>query len=901
MNSRCDARIASYVAAALLMFLRASQCPGQVSGGSIVGLVTDSSGAVIAGATAKATNLGTNQTSQTASNSSGYYEFPLLPAGRYIVRVEHTGFARVECSAFDLNTGTQPRIDFTLKVGEVSSKIEVTASAPLVNDTNTGMGVVIDNSKIEELPLNGRNFQQLVGLQPGASYLPVTAEGARAGMSFNGSPAESNNMMLDGVDMSFGELNAAPGDTAGGSTNGSLIQGVSVDAIQEFKVTTNAFSAEFGRAAGGVMNVTTKSGTNQFHGTLFEFFRNDKLDANSFFSNSSKLVRPPLRWNQYGGNLGGPIKRNRFFFFFNYEGAQVRRPVNLTGNVPSPLLLSEVPPAIQQAFAGLYKTYTPTSNPLIGTTRRNDDNSNEENTTLSRGDAMLGKHRLSLRYSYNHQDFSTANLRPDNYTLYPTRFHNAAIEDADPVSANVFNDFRLGFSRTDLDRSNTDYGQLPGIIVVTSGSLTSDSESRLHFDSASYTIADNLTIVRGPHSIKTGFEIRDLRTARNQVNAFSTTYNNTADLIANNPASMTITFGNPGRGLSDTDYSLFVQDDWKVSRHAQVNAGLRYDYFSPFQGGFNITGSNPFGAFGNNHQNMYAPDRTDFGPRLGLVFDVLGNQKLVARAGGGLIYTPPQAYDLYGLSFISPLIPFNAILTPSDVPKSFPFAFPFDQVAFTNTVVANPSLLPPGLALGRNVYDYNRRTERAYEWNVSVQWALTSSLAVQAADVGNRALYVYSNRPANQFLPKGGPRPQPTFGDTTMRENAANSSYHALQLSANQRLKHGLTVDAYYTFGKRLSYYGVDQTSASTNAAIEDPYNLAGSYGRTADDIRQVFTGVFSYAIPTPAVLRSTRFTRGVFSGWALQGIVTRRSGLPINVLSGTDLAGNQRPHRPEA
>jgi outer membrane receptor for ferrienterochelin and colicin len=236
----------------------------------------------------------------------------------------------------------------------------------MINSTSTELGNVIEQQKIQNLPLNGRNFQQLLSLQPGVVVAPPNPFSGRGGIEFHGSPSFGNNLMMDGVDMTFGENNAVAGDSAAGTgTTGSLIQGLSVEAIQELKSTGSAFSAEYGRATGGVVNVTTKSGTNDLHGTLFEYFRNDKLDANNFFNNRANIARAPLRWNQFGGNLGGPIRRNSLFFFANYEGAQVRRGQAVSGFVPTPALLERVTPAIRDNLEGLPKDYTPTANPLL--------------------------------------------------------------------------------------------------------------------------------------------------------------------------------------------------------------------------------------------------------------------------------------------------------------------------------------------------------------------------------------------------------------------------------------------------------------------------------------------------------------------------------------------------------
>jgi Carboxypeptidase regulatory-like domain/TonB dependent receptor/TonB-dependent Receptor Plug Domain len=664
------------VCAAAAWLLLVVESRGQISGGSIVGSILDSSGAAVVGASVTATNVATNEAQKTVTNDTGYFEFPLLPAGRYVLEAGKEGFAREQTAEFSLNSGTRPRFDLRMKIGQVNESILVESAAPLVNTATADLGVVVDQSKVAALPLNGRDFQQLVGLQAGVYASPDSANGQRGGIEFNGASAFGNNLLMDGVDMTFGETSASPSDKAAGTEvgraagnatgnglgRGSLINTISVEAIQEFKATGSAFSAEYGRATGGVLNLTTKSGTNQFHGTLFEFFRNDILDANAFFSNRIGLPKPPLRWNQYGANLGGPIKRNKLFFFFNYEGAQASQNAPQTGNVPTPLLLGRVTPAIRQNLGLLPPPTSPTSNPLIGFNYHNDSRKNDENTFVSRGDLELGKQRLSVRYNYNHQNFTVPNLIVSSPSLFPTRYHNAEIADTQLLSATIVNEWRLGFNRLDEFRHDVAFDSTPNFLTVSDVGLSTGMDF-LRFDSASYTAADDFTIVHGSHTFKTGFEIRNLRTNRFDFLNPSTTYLTLDHLIADTPDTVGLTIGGQ-RKLHNTDYGFFFQDNWRLSRRFQINAGLRYEYFSPFAGGWNVKNSNDYfhpTYIAKKGDPMYNPDYTDFSPRIGLVYDPFGDQKLVIRAGGRADLQPAPG----GLS-----LRFNVYIGPA--PAGFP-------------------------------------------------------------------------------------------------------------------------------------------------------------------------------------------------------------------------------------
>lgn len=864
----------------------------QIGGGSLVGYVTDPSGAAVPRAAIRVVNASTNVGHETVSNDLGYYEFPLLAAGRYRIEAEAQGFQKGGRTEFDLNSGTRPRIDLKLVIGQLTESVNVVAGAPLVNASTTDLGVVIDQSKVEALPLNGRNFIQLVGLQSGVLVSPPGAAGGRGGIEFHGSPSQGNNLLLDGVDMSFGENNGTAGDTASAGASGSLINTVSVEAIQEFKATGSAFAAEYGRASGGVLNITTKGGSNEFHGTLFEFFRNDKLDANSFFSNRSGLPKPPLRWNQFGGNLGGPIVRDKLFFFFNYEGAIVRRNQQVTGNVPTPLLLNQVTPAIRSSLEYLPSTFEPTTNPLVGLHRRNDGRKNDENTTLSRGDWNINAdHRLSLRYNYNHQDFTTPLLTPTLPRLFPLRFHNAAIQDNYALSPSMFNELRLGFNRVDLFRYEPGREAVSAWINVAGIGISHPQASYIHFISTTYTLADNFTVVHGKHTIKAGFEIRQVRSVRDQGGQPTHMYNNVNDLIADRANRIQVLFGG-GKGLNNWNNGFYAQDDWRLSSRFQLNAGVRYEYYPPLKGGFSFATSDPYGPFTQPGEAMFAADRNNFAPRLGFVWDVLGNQKLVVRAGSGISYVPTSPMVYYDQAFIDPRLPFVAMLAPSDIPGT-PTSFPFPQ-AFVDRISADPSLFPSNLILTRRGADYNSRTEYAGQWNYSMQYQLNPTLAIQASYVGSRALNLFTARTLNLIDPALGRRPRSDLADVVLAENSLRSWYHGLQLQATQRMWKGLTLDLYYTYSKTMGYGAPDSTLTFDGEVQDGEFNVAGSTGPKQSDLRHRWVIVHSWAVPTP--FTGNKGVGGfLLGGWQFQGLMSIRSGYPVNVTSGVDMYGNGR------
>lgn len=873
----------------------------QIGGGSIVGFVQDPSGAAVVGAKVSARNTATSEILTTATNQEGYYEFPLLPAGEYQLATESAGFQKAISTNLNLHSGTRPRIDLKLVIGALTDTVMVVSKAPLLNATTTDMGVVINSKQVESLPLNGRNWEQLVNLQTGVVDAPGSSNGGQGGIEFNGGAALSNNLMLDGIDMTFAENASASSFLGAGSGQGVTINTVSLEAVEEFKSTSSSFSAEYGRATGGVINITTKSGSNQFHGTLFEFFRNDKLNAESFFGNLNGLTRPPLRWNQYGGNLGGPIVHNKVFFFANYEGDQIHQNSGISANVPTPLLLSQLTPALQHAFSVIPNTFAPTSNPLIGLHTRNANQTNNENTLLARGDIELGKHRLTMRTSYNNQDFSLPNLAPTMPQLYPMRYHNAAVQDNFTIGPTMFNELRIGVNRVDLKRDYAGAPPEPAAFSVPSAGLSGPPSGGINFQDTTYTVADNFTKIHGRHSLKAGFEIREVRTGRYQFNLSQERYNSVADLIADKMLQVVVVFSGE-KGLTNRDYGFYGQDEWRVNQRIQINLGMRYEYFPPVKGAYNIASPDYFGAFAPPGTPLTKPDRNNWGPRVGLVADLTGRQKLILRVGAGLTYMPPTMMYYYGFAFLTPLIPFNPTFLPAQLPAGYDLSFPFNSAPLKASLLANPTALPPGISVSRTIENPNDRDEYAGQWNLSLQYAVTSSLAIQGSYVGNRGLKLTMDRTLNLTDPKTGRPPDPAIGLIGVVENAGRSFYNALQLSANQRLSHGVTVNAYYTYSNNMVYGGPDTNNVSNQVIQDDVNNIAGSYGPKIGDVRHRVTSVVSYAIPTPGFAATSRLGRAVFTGWTGQGILSWRSGMPINVTSGIDEVGNglATPQRPD-
>jgi outer membrane receptor protein involved in Fe transport len=378
----------------------------------------------------------------------------------------------------------------------------------------------------------------------------------------------------------------------------------------------------------------------------------------------------------------------------------------------------------------------------------------------------------------------------------------------------------------------------------------------------------------------------------------SYTYTTYADAINQNPATIGLSF-TTSKGLHTLNSGYYFQDDWRLASNFQVNLGIRYEYSPPLTGGFNVAGSDPFGPFIQAKQPMFAADRNDWGPRVGLVWTPNGSQKTVIRSGYALSYLMPQAIYYYDMAFISPALSGVSSVTAADVPAQF-LTYPAINT-FQNMIQNNPALLPSNVHLSRSVADYNRRDTYVNMWNLTVQRELTSNLALQVAYVGQRTEKLLSVRPLNLVNPATGQRQDPPLGKINFEENAGRIQYDSLEVSLNQRLWHGLSYDLYFTQANGKGYYAPDDTITFTGSGLQDPLNIAGSTGPLEGLPKRNFRGVVSYAIPGGRF--QNRLLRGALSGWTLRSLLGWRSGNPLNVTSGGDYVGNGRSagQRPDA
>ncbi len=878
----------------------------QEASSGINGNITDGSGGVIPQAAVTAKNTDTNVRSTTRTNGQGYFEFPNLPAGPYILTVAADGFDATSSSTFTIETGKAARVNLPLKVGSTTTTVEVSSATTLLNTTSNDIGVTLDPQEIENLPVQNRNLFDLLALQPGVNAsqsgdADSTGQNARGGFEVNGAPGLSNSILLDGVDATFGEDNGA------GAGNQVAINTVGLGAIAEFRTSSSVPPVQFGRAVGGILAITTKSGTNSLHGQVFEYFRNDAMDAYPWLNKQSTPVtpKPELRFNEFGGNVGGPIRPNRSFYFLNYEGSRVVQGASNTTKVPTPLVIGKIKnPLIVQELATLplpNQAYLATS--TTGNYISNLDNYTIEDTGLARVDTTLGpSQRLSVRFNVNNQSEIEQQYRADNRLIYPLRLYNAAINHVWTLSPSLVNEFRVGLNRNDLDRHNTTYDTDPfrNYITVTGVFNTDSAQSKLHFLTTTYTLVDNLTWIRGKHTYTLGTDNRRLLSARYQDTNSLSTYANTTALYNDTVTSVGITFGT-SKHFTSFQWSAYAQDSYRPMSRLTLNYGIRYEYYTPLVGAFNIRTSDPFSPLSTNKNDPYFSEgKYNIAPRVGVIGDVLGNQKLIFRGGFGLLFLPPQPFLLYDSAFLDPRLPFNSTLTAADVPATFSLKFPFSK-DIVNYYASNPDLLPADLKLGRIIADYHHPDQYSINFNANLQYELRRDLYVSLTYTALRDQHSPTVALPNQFAPGQCPttatcvvRPVPTIGDIHLNIDAGREYYDGLytQVSYRNGPNRG---NFYYTYASGISYYSSNNNIGTGQTDIQDLANPINSRGPSVGSSRNRIAGSYTFTPPVPRFARSHAYLRETLGGYGFQSIVKFNTGTVRNVITSSDLVRNGR------
>lgn len=903
----------------------------QTARGRLVGAVTDAQNLALAGATVTATNTATNFSRTATTSESGDFTIVELPPGTYTVTVEVEGFKKAT-QTVEINIARDTRTEIALEVGASSDVVTVEAGSPLINTTNTDLGGTLDNKQLIELPLNGRDFQDLIGLRPGFQRQPGGGFGTT---NVNGSRNTSNNFQLDGISNN----DNYSGTVAQGQEGVNVKSGgfLPVDAVQEFTL-TYAPSAQYGSKAGGLVNVAIKSGTNEFHGSLYEFFRNDKLDARAFFNatrdsnTGAPLAKNPLRMNQFGFTLGGPIVKDKLFFFGNYEGQRVRQAESLTVFSPGAASIARATPngGINPLSARLLSLFPlgdandsavvtfPSFSDIDNYIVKLDYNINANNT-------INGKYLLG---NTSQSEVDNFYLRPEDIASNDQRSQSLGLSYTSVIKPEIVNEIRFGYTRLfqeiaplNKDFNPADIGFVTGITDPTRGGMPririsgfdtfgGRATNLISDPSETYSILDNITWTRGRHSFKFGGDFRYDRAVntRDLAARGEFRFRSLSDFLAGRVDRASVLTGSTLREVSQKSWSLFAQDDFKIRPNLTLNFGVRYEFFGVLNEANNLLANFIPGVglqqVGAGLDKPYENDLNNFAPRLGIAWDVKGTGRTVVRANWGMYYDPPALSAFIGqtgtVNAISPTLGLN-----------------FNPVGSINSYIVRPRGSSLNWRLGQQIFpsleipdsfldvlgiDQNIRTPFTHSYSLNIQQKLWDNGSLEVAYVGNRGTRLYSLSDINQiFDVENELRPfdnqlvnadgDPLFQYVNFLTSTGNSNYNALQTTFTQRNWRGLSALVGYTFAKSM-----DTASSNRPVNPQNSNNIRAERARSDFDVKHRFTGSVSYEIPTMTFLPTI-----LGKGWAVNTLMTFQTGKPVDVFYGDDFSGffefNDRPN----
>ena len=889
-----------------------SLCFGQLETATLSGTVMDLSGAVVADAQVQVTNSDTNVMISASTNRSGIYVIPSLKPGRYRITVMKVGFKQVVVTDVILNVQDVVSRNFNLEVGAVSESISVTADQLNIDSTDASVSTVVDRNFADNLPLNGRSFQTLIQLTPGVVLTPYSNYD-NGQFSVNGQRTDSNYWMLDGVSANVGigtslySLgNGLSGANAATSVLGSTNSLVSVEALQEFRIMTSTFAPEFGRTPGGQVSIVTRAGANQFHGVLFEYLRNDILDANDWFADHNGLAKPEERQNDFGGTFSGPMLKDRTFFFFSYEGFRLRLPKVAHSLVPDLNSRQHADPAMKP-YLNSFSLPSPGTPDDVADGLGIFNASYSDKATLNATSLRID-HKISSTVNiFGRYDYSPSSIAERGASLTSLNtltdsaitLQTATVGLSWAVKPFVVNDLRLNYSHTS-SRSTSSTDAFGGAMPITSlpfpaGYNSTNALLIMGWDSLrpyygptiglqgnnvqrQVNFVDDISIQEARHSLKFGVDWRHLSPT------FHNAQYNLEPEFADVPSSMngSLEFAAVGAGKSGRfsfhNLGLFGQDTWDTTDRLTLTYGLRWDVdFAPSSNppllavtGFNLNDMSQL-ALAPAGTPPFRTTYSNFAPRLGVAYGLrrTPGSDTVLRSGVGVFYN--LATSQTGNSIYPSFYPFGAVNFYLGQAFGGPrLSFPLDQITATPPPINPSSLQSPGGVWG--VFDPHLKLPYSVQWNVSVEQALGTSQSVSASYVGaiGRRL-LQSARVDN---------PDPEFGFAGVIANAATSDYHALQVQFKRRLNRGLQALASYNWSHSIDTASAGSTFGNT-ANVLLPGAIHSNRGPSDFDIRNAFSLGGTYEVPA---LKAAPWVSSVIRGWSLQSVLQARSAPPVSV-----------------
>lgn len=922
----------TYFASLLLLFsLLALHSPlplnAQTETATISGLITDEGGGVVPNCEIVLQSVARGTVTTVRTNDTGIYVFANVQPGQYNVTVKRSGFRQVDLLNLIVNVQDHIEQNIRLRVGSVSESVTVEANRLNINTTDASVSTVVDRQFVENMPLNGRSFQNLIALSPGTVLTPGDSQ-EPGQFSFNGQRPSANYFMVDGVSANIGvSFAGGPNQKDAGTTAGFTVTGgtnglVSVDEMEEFRIQTSTYAPEFGRTPGAQISIVTRSGTNQLHGSLFNYFRNDLLDANDWFANRSGLRKPAERQNDFGGVFGGPIRRNRTFFFLSYEGLRLRLPVTGTTLVPGNAARASAPTAIQP-FLNAYPKPTGPDNPngtapfVAGFS----DPSSLDAVGTRFDQVASSRLRLFGRYRHASSDFGDrgsggigGNSALNTATVTGSVMDTVTVGITWMITPVMFNDLRFNYSQNEgkssvvFDNFGGAGDAPPDSALFPSGFTSSNSRfsflilglgrnSALTFGNLAdnrqrqINVLESMSRNQGHHSLKFGVDWRHLFPEQHPV-TYSEQINfaSVASAVALAPSSTFVVHRVPAT-VAFNNLGSYVQDTWTIHPGVTLTYGLRWDIdFAPHATekpdllAFTQTDNLPTTAIAPVGTPIYSTTYGNFAPRVGIAYQLrqTNDWSTVLRGGFGVFYDLVSGQASQGIQNIYPFGAGRSCPNPS-IPAcgAGPLTFPVSQA-----VVAPPPIVPAfktTLAVG---IDPRIKLPYSLQWNLSLEQALGQNQALSATWVGQAGRRLLQQA---EFFPS----PNPNFVGFDVFRNSSTSDYNSLQLQYRRRVTRGLQAIASYTLSHSID-------TASSNILTSSLFvTNSNDRGPSDFDIRHTLAAALTYNVPSP---RANHALRAIIGEWSLDNLIQARSSQPVNVLSVSVfnlVNGNFGPARP--
>ncbi len=912
-----------------LLLLAAWVAGAQTNSTEILGVITDPNGGAVPAAAVEATKKSTGEKRSVVTDQEGRYTISNLQIGEYEIVVQATGFQRQRVPTLTLEIDQKARVDLQLKIGSVAETVEVNSAAPVLKTDDATVGEVVDHQRIVELPLNGRNFAQLATIATPGVRMGYQTFGGGERLYAAGQRENQNQFTLDGSVIQNNLIN-------------SVSFRPSIDAIEEFKVQTGNFSAEYGMFSGAQVTLSLRSGSNDIHVTLFEFLRNDVMDAKSFFERAAD-PRAPLRRNQFGFVVAGPVLiprvyngKNKTFFMVNSEFLRNRQAGTGLLTVPTAAQrggdLSNVKTVIKDPISKLpfpgniipTNRIAPQATALLSFVPPGNTTGTANYLSQSKINADNNEFLTRLDHNFTDNDRLFGHfVRQTNQTAtrpdYPTNIQNegtndwnASIQETHLFSANAINEIRFGYTRLKLLQNNGFSGTsfsilktlgmvgfpedsfttgLPNVSVT--GYLSLSSQGPLYQVDETAQLADNFSLIRGAHALKFGADLRRGRIAREAANFPRASLSFTGDITGNALADFLLGYPRNVSGVENLSWAeardwrmgFYAMDDWHVSNKLTLNLGIRYE--------LNTVPIDPYGRLRTLNPKdptqlipgvytVAAPfkgDHNDFAPRFGFAYRPFGN-KTVFRGGYGIYY---NANQLNNFTLLQSNPPYKVIPTLVSDPNN-------PSVTIANPFAVNGVLQPGPFNITTvdlcgclpNTYNQN--------WTFNIQRQLPGEIAVEVGYVGAHSVHLDHADQANTAPPGPGAvqarRPYPVWADVRAIRNDGSSNYNALQAQFRKRYSHGLTILGAYSYSKSID----DVNDFNSGDRAQDPTKRYLERGSSQFDFPQRLTFSGVYQLPFFAGSKSG-IVKTVLGGWQLNGIFTGESGKPFSVYASGDIA----------